>query len=718
MFNGGNQTVLGAGAGGNPWHEFEAMLGAERLLRSGPDRSASLSAWGAMGERPGDAMPAPADGSPAADGTAADVTAEPAVPQRADDAGIGMASASGGVPDGAPPGTKLWSDKVRISGWGEKAEWTVYSTGPKHLDANALDGRVEFTHNQSSRSVYIPTKLVGNDHDNVLHGFGTLTIHGWNGHKIQYHHDDILVGGAGDDRLYGYAGNDYLDGGVGNDYLRGHDGRDTLVGGDGNDVLHGGDHDLLDGGDGHDWLIGAGSQWGGDTLIGGSGHDTFVITDRNAPQAPPSPDDLGGGIDDALWNVLGAIPKVGGIISFVKKGVDLLRQVSSDGTPDPSHSVHHVAKIMDFNPFHDAILIEMNPHIELSPSIEWGAYADGGVAFRIKDGNGNYVAEVRWDDFADWVSPELVLTNPQIRQAFQDHITQTMVMIEKAGDSWSAKDGKDNTVFLDDDGMAHVADGNYILLGGYEGVYRAGADQVDYLFGTDHNDVLFGYGAQMRGASAVQDDNLWGFGGDDFLDGGAGWNHLYGGAGSDTSSYATASSGVVVDLSALHTDPEGGEAYALARTTYFNQNGQGGDAVDYLYSIENIVGSAHGDRITGSHGANRLDGGEGDDFIFGRQGRDTLIGGGGSDTLQGGPGADTFIVDGDDHVIDFHKASGDAILVAGERLADQIGGTDHELDIVYEAGGAKVYVKGTSHLVVTVNNVDRNGFGVDDVTFM
>ncbi|WP_170134897.1 calcium-binding protein [Acuticoccus kandeliae] len=625
------------------------------------------------------------------------------------------------IPSAPAAGSVLWSQEVKVSGWGEKQRWTVYSTGEEQLGGSTANGSVKYSYNQNNGHVFIPTKLVGNSLDNELHGFGTLTIHGFNGNKIVYNHNDILVGGEGHDSLFGYAGDDFLDGGSGDDFMRGHAGLDTLMGRSGNDVLQGGDADLLHGGTGHDWLIGSGSQWGGDTLYGGTGRDTFVIVDGDAPQTPPAPEDIGNPIDTAMWDILGALPKVGSIFKIMKKGVDLLGKVNSSGTPDPVNSEKNVAKIMDFNPFHDTILVEMNPHVDLSPSIEWGAYADGGIAFRIKDGNGGYIAEVRWDDFSDWIDPEQIFTNPAARRAFEDHITRTMVMIRKDGDAWSAKDGFDNDVALDGAGMAHVADGNYILLGGYEGVYRSGGDQVDYLFGTDHNDVLFGYGEKNRGASAVQDDNIWGFGGDDFLDGGAGRNYLFGGEGSDTSSYATASSGVTVDLSLIHTDKDGLD-YSIARSTYYDKHGEGGAAIDYLYSIENIIGSDFNDNIIGGNGANFLIGGAGDDTLFGKQGDDTLRGGEGADTLQGGAGADTFIVDEDDTILDYDAASGDTILVDQAAIASAHRGigalSDLSLSIEFDGNDARITIDGTDIVIATVANVDRSTFGLDDVSFL
>jgi Ca2+-binding RTX toxin-like protein len=56
--------------------------------------------------------------------------------------------------------------------------------------------------------------------------------------------------------------------------------------------------------------------------------------------------------------------------------------------------------------------------------------------------------------------------------------------------------------------------------------------------------------------------------------------------------------------------------------------------------VENILGSAHDDRLTGDEGANVLSGADGNDTLGGGEGDDELDGGNGDDRLDGGAGAD------------------------------------------------------------------------------
>lgn len=85
--------------------------------------------------------------------------------------------------------------------------------------------------------------------------------------------DDSIVGLGGDDYLYGNDGADSLLGQGGNDKLDGGDGNDNLIGGTGDDTAFGrlGD-DFLRGGDGADALFGA---QGDDVLMGDLGADTM-----------------------------------------------------------------------------------------------------------------------------------------------------------------------------------------------------------------------------------------------------------------------------------------------------------------------------------------------------------------------------------------------------------------------------------------------------------
>jgi Ca2+-binding RTX toxin-like protein len=152
---------------------------------------------------------------------------------------------------------------------------------------------------------------------------------------------------------------------------------------------------------------------------------------------------------------------------------------------------------------------------------------------------------------------------------------------------------------------------------------------IENVFGSNRDDTIVGDAGANILDGRVGDDMLFGGGGADILYGGAGDDTLEGGAGADvidgswdvdTASYATSNAGVEVNL-------ETGLA-------------AGGHAQgDVLSGIENLTGSAFGDRLTGSDGDNVIQGGSGTDW---------LRGGAGADQLWGGAGDDTFVFDQND----------------------------------------------------------------------
>jgi Ca2+-binding RTX toxin-like protein len=136
-------------------------------------------------------------------------------------------------------------------------------------------------------------------------------------------------------------------------------------------------------------------------------------------------------------------------------------------------------------------------------------------------------------------------------------------------------------------------------LSGMEGV--SGSPIADSLTGDAGGNVLLG----QRG-----NDVLSGSRGSDLLSGTEGNDVLRGGPGADLALYEHSPRAVRVDLSR-------GTARGWGR--------------DRLRSIEDVVGSARGDRIYGGKGANYLWGLGGADFIDGRGGRDHAFGGPGRD---------------------------------------------------------------------------------------
>src|SRR4051794_2779389 len=151
---------------------------------------------------------------------------------------------------------------------------------------------------------------------------------------------------------------------------------------------------------------------------------------------------------------------------------------------------------------------------------------------------------------------------------------------------------------------------------------------VTIITGTPGNDVLVG---DRNGA--VNDDVMFGFGGNDTLLGRAGNDTLHGGQGADilngedgfdTASYSDALSGVTVNL----LNPA------------FNLGDAAGDT---FASIEVFELSSFADAFIGSDASDSVFAGAGNDVLQGGLGNDNLSGDDGDDVLIGGAGHDRLV---------------------------------------------------------------------------
>jgi Ca2+-binding RTX toxin-like protein len=235
------------------------------------------------------------------------------------------------------------------------------------------------------------------------------------------------------------------------------------------------------------------------------------------------------------------------------------------------------------------------------------------------------------------------------------------------------------------------------------------------LIGSAFNDVLTGNVGQNTLKSAAGSDRLIGGDGNDVLDGGAGKDILDGGAALDWATYATAGSGVTVNL-------------GLA--TFQNT---GGGGIDKLTDVENITGSKFSDHLTGSSAGNSIVGGGGSDTLNGGGGADTLEGGAGNDVMNGGAGIDlaTYALAGSAVKVSLAIAGAQNTLGAGtdslsnvENLTGSkfndtltgnsgdnilLGGAGH--DTLNGGGGADTLEGGNG------NDVMNGGAGIDLVTY-
>ena len=179
-------------------------------------------------------------------------------------------------------------------------------------------------------------------------------------------------------------------------------------------------------------------------------------------------------------------------------------------------------------------------------------------------------------------------------------------------------------------------------------------------------------------------------------------------AGSDTTDFAL---GVSASSSELETG-ETATTSAVIDVTFEGSAG-GDDYIDGGAGSDEIYGGDGNDTIIGGTGSDQLYGEAGDDIITGDQGADTIVGGAGDDTLEGGGGADDFIFhagDGEDIVLDLGHQ--DVLRFEGQEfdMNDFILQSDGEADVTTITFGADtgvavtlndVYVEDTSSYTVT-----------------
>jgi Ca2+-binding RTX toxin-like protein len=231
-------------------------------------------------------------------------------------------------------------------------------------------------------------------------------------------------------------------------------------------------------------------------------------------------------------------------------------------------------------------------------------------------------------------------------------------------------------------------------------VDSAEIDGVYYIWGTEVGDfcswnmdwpegpvdapqVTYGYGG---------DDWILGANGNDELHGGAGADQMWGGGGIDTAFYDDSATGVTINLAA--------------------GTGTGGTAQgDLLFSIENVIGSAHNDILIGNAESNGLLGSAGDDTLFGGGGHDVLDGGDNKDTLWGqGDDDDLYGFDGDDTL----QGGAGADFLSGGNGLDTAGYVDSATGVfVFLLTGDTLYGDAAGDTFSSIENLTGSGFDDD-----
>lgn len=431
--------------------------------------------------------------------------------------------------------------------------------------------------------------------------------------------------------------------------LVGGAGIDILVGGAGSDVLRGqAEDDYLDAGTGADLLDGGD---GDDVLDGGEGVDTMAGGDGDDLYIVDSEDDV--------------------IAEGPSKGIDQVYSTVSYALNDYVEDLSLIGPgALDATGNWGDNILEGNDDRNMIEGLEGDdeLYGYGGRDTLYGDDGDDLLNGGAGRDYMEggWGDDLYVVENPgDVALEFADDGHDTVGVHNLA-----AYVLPDNIEDLVNDGGP----------GRFEGI---GNGLDNGLVGGDRIDILRGLGGN---------DQIGGQAGNDILIGGSGADILDGGDGIDTASYADAGGGVRVSLE-----------------TGLGSRGEANG--DVLSAIENLVGSASGDKLTGNGGANRIEGGAGDDRLIGLGGDDTLVGGTGADELFGGLGSDTASYE-------------DALTAIGVDLAtgvltgsDAVGDTFRSIENVTGGAGNDVLsgTNGANRLSGGAGDDQLTGSGGDDV---
>ncbi|MEM1167890.1 MAG: hypothetical protein AAGJ08_02045 [Cyanobacteria bacterium P01_H01_bin.35] len=545
------------------------------------------------------------------------------------------------------------------------------TNGPDTIFGATATGHMSPTENEYIKFQDFIEGKGGNDH-----------LHGMSG-------EDDLFGNRGNDLLEGGSGNDYLDGGIDDDDLRGDENDDKLYGRAGNDHLYGGNgSDLLEGGDGNDVLLVTAHKGDENLLKGGAGEDLFVVN-ADSSRALYTP---GSNISTFFYDKVltdGTDLAVSLIKTFAGESLKKMFVTSlalevfketfpaikkifdtyvlgngfggSKETPSRISDSNSVV-IADFDPTRDTVFIPIgndgsvntDPTPNNFTSSKFGLNLDG---YQITDNNGSVLATIAGDGF----SPDTFGAGSTVNQDVALQTWNNRLTIFNDGRMEIGTGGSYNSTQVPDS-LNSVLDPNastgsgFIFLGAYgskELYGDNGQGGVDYLFGTQlYGDFLHGFAQDAGGKRSDDADDLFGYGGDDFLYGSYNDDRLYGGDGSDTAIYQDLDEGIkafLTDNSAINgnslnyvdsvTD-DGSITYKddlltqLYAVNAFGQDEALGDALlgavkkdkgtDSLYSIENIVGTNYADTIEGNSLDNTFTGLMGNDVLKGKGGSDTV----------------------------------------------------------------------------------------------
>ena len=263
----------------------------------------------------------------------------------------------------------------------------------------------------------------------------------------------------------------------------------------------------------------------------------------------------------------------------------------------------------DFNPREDVVIIPVNATGNSSVLVSADSTLDSDMALKYSTDSDDTFAVLDFSD--DFTGSTL---NYASREALGDQLQETAIVMDSDGVYVNGEEISLSTLGISDEvDLSDLGDGKYMVLGAFSGHLLEGDNSSNYLYGTDFSDTLAGYqltddgDGQSSSAVTADDDEFYGFDGDDLIFPGGGSNKVFAGEGTDIVSYAYADEGVILDLT--NTDTE--DTYGTPVTV--ENNGFSGN--DTLYGVEGVVGGDYDDSLVGDDNQNYFYGGEGSDTL-------------------------------------------------------------------------------------------------------
>jgi len=505
--------------------------------------------------------------------------------------------------------------------------------GTDVLDASAWQtganiAMAEYCHNEADKVEQVigsssSDSVQGSDwDDSVAGGAGNDYIDGGKG-------SDALAGGEGADSLVGGAGDDNLTGGSGDDSLFGGDGNDILTGGAGNDVYYWGDKITLSGND----VISADNGNSYDCVAFGTGlhpaNLAIALTGEDLLITAQSGETLtlqnwGAGYEAAITQFYFQAENVW----YTIDPVSLLWTVgnagySGGGAGSEATTVH-------YGNYSDGTLTG-NDADEMFYGGQGNESISGGIGNDILDGGGGdntLSGGVGHDSYyfsLDGGSDLLVdaVNTQEDTIIFANGIAPADVEFTKQGNDLVITHQNGIDTMTVKNFYTTVQPINTFIFGGvsytmYANDMQASPagsnDASNSLVGNLENNIIFGMGGDDYLFGLDGADILYGGDGNDYLLGYNGADYIFGGNGNDVIYYGTDVADKLVD---------GGSG----RDTIFGAQQINLSDADQFVNIEDIIGSGERDELTGSIDNNG---------IWGYSGADTLNGAAGDDSIWGG----------------------------------------------------------------------------------